>query len=236
MPSYVQPIASELVNIKRRHALELSRAVSRSLRDSALSSKRQGNLNLETVKTIYANDGRGFEQATTKLTTLVSRDNGQETERLTRREELITRSPTTDEDITNLLSGLKIAARSYAGAVANDPPQANDNAQNARANNQGRPRPNRRSRSRSRSRGRNAANERGNNRRNNSRSPLRQRDNRRNNDRQPNDNRAANFNGRRPNAPRRPNQNQNRNRFRDREGAFELMEQMFEFMQNNKRR
>ena len=117
-----KPISSDLINIKRRHALELARAVSRSLRDSALTSKHQGNLNLETVKNIYANDGRGFEQATTKLITLVSRDNGQDAERLTRREELITRSPTTDEDITNLLSGYKIAAKLYAGAVAYDPP------------------------------------------------------------------------------------------------------------------
>ena len=230
MPSYVQPIAKELVNIKRRHALELARAVSRSLRDSALASKRQGNLNLETVKNIYANNGAGFEQATTKLTTLVSRDNGQEEERLTRREELIARSPTTDEDIINLVSGLKIAAKSYAGAVANDPPQANENVPNARANNQGRQRQNGRSRSRSRSRGRNARNADNVNRRNNSRSPLRARENRRNPSRQRNDNNRVANQGRGQEAPRRQ-----RNQYRQRDGAFDLMEQMFQFMQQKRR-
>ena len=121
MSSYVQPVAKDLLNIKRRHSLEITRAVGRCLRDSALTSRRQGKLNLDTVQTIYANNGAGFEQASTKLTTLVSRDNGQESERLSRREELISLSPTTDEDIVNLLSGFKIASKSYAAVVTNDP-------------------------------------------------------------------------------------------------------------------
>ena len=225
MPSYVQPIARELVDIKRRHSLEITRAVARSLRDSATASQRQGMLNLDTVKGIYSSNEAGFEQASTKLTALVSRDNTQESERQSRREELISRSPTTDEDIVNLLSGFKISAKSYAGAVNNDPPQANENGNQAIArqdNNAGRPRQNAQSRSRSRSRNRNAR--RNDNNRRNSRSPIRPRDNRRNDDNNRQNNRAANFNGRRQD--RQPQ----RNRFRERDNAAEIMEKMYELL------
>ena len=122
MPSYMKPVAQELVNMKRRHALEFTRAVARSLRESSEASQRQGNLNLDTVQNIYGRDSKGFDKAATKLTTLVNRDNTQESERLSRREELICRSPTTDDDIRDHLSGRKTATRSYAGVVANDPP------------------------------------------------------------------------------------------------------------------
>ena len=228
MPSYVQHIANDLLNIKRRHSLEITRAVARSLRESSLASRRQGKLNLDTVQTIYANNGAGFEQAATKLTALVSRDNGQETERLSRREELISRSPTTDEDIVNLLSGFKIASKSYAGAVANDPPQANVPGNQAAArqgNDAGRQRQNRRSRSRSRSRNRNNARRNNdNNNRRNSRSPMRPRDNRRPDDNIRQNNRAANQ-GR-----RQDNRRQQRNRFRERDSAAEIMEKISQLL------
>ena len=228
MPSFVQSFAKDLINIKRRHSLELTRAVARSLRDSALSSRRQGNLNLDTVRKIYANNETGFDQASVKLTALVSRDNTQENERLSRREELISRSPTTDDDLVNLLSGFKIAPRSYAAVVNNDPPQANQNGNQAAArqdNNAGPQRQNRRARSRSRSRNRNGRRNNDNlNARNNSRSPIRQRDNNRADNLNRQGNRVANQ-GRRPDNNRR----QQRNRYRERDSASEFMDKMFEF-------
>ena len=230
MPSYIEHVAKDLVNIKKRHALELARATARCLKDSALVSRRQGKLNLDTVETIYANDGHGFERASTKLTALVSRDNGQEHEKLTRREELITRSPTTDDDIVHHLSGKKVATRSYAGVVANDPPQANDNAnQDVNPGNRAaRQKPRQRSRSRSRGRRANQANP--GNRRNASRSPLGNREPPRNGDRnyRSNERRAANSGRGNYNGARR----QPRNNFRQRDSGFEFMEQMFQFFQN----
>ena len=232
MPPYIEAVAKDLIGIKRRHALELSRAIARSLRDSALASRRQGTLNLDTVQTIYANDEAGFERATSKMTTLVSRDNGQEVEKLSRREEIISRSPTTDEDITNHLSNHRVAARSYAGVVANDPPQINNQEQNNRApNNNGPGRRNRRSRSRSRGRNnRNSSRERSRNR-NASRSPLRDQENQGGNRRNNTNGRVAQPSRRPSNNANRRNNNQQRNRYRERPGASEFMEQMFEFFQ-----
>ena len=232
LPSYIKPLASELVNIKRRHALEFSRAVARSLRDSALTSNRQGKLNLDTVETIYADDSNGFERASTKLTSLVSRDNTQENERLDRREELIARSPTTDQDIIDHLSGRKVASRSYAGVTANDPPQPNDNNNQDNANpGNRRNRSGSRQRSRSRSRGGNANRGNNGNRRNNSRSPIRNRDNQRNGDRtnRPNERRAANSGRGQRNGPRGQSRNNN---YRERDSAYDFMEKMFTFFQN----
>ena len=230
MPSYMKQVAKDLVNIKKRHALEFTRAVARSLTETALTSRRQGKLNLDTVENIYANDGKGFERASTKLVSLVSRDNGQEHEKLTRREELIVRSPTTDEDISEHLSGRKVATRSYAGVVPNDPPQANDNANqgNNPGNRQGRSRSRQRSRSRNRGGRANQAN--AGNRRNYSRSPMCNRDNQRNDDRnnRSNERRAANSGRGQRNGNRRQPRNNN---FRQRDSAFDMMEKMFQFFQ-----
>ena len=164
MPSYPHPIARDLVRIRRRHALKFSRAVVRSLRESATASRRQGSLNLNTVQGIYADDRTGFDRASAKLTTLVSRDNSQEVDRLHRREELIIRSPITDDDIVHQLNGQPTASRSYAGVVANDPPQANNQEHPIRDANNGQARRNRRSCSRNRGRNnRNRSRERNNN-------------------------------------------------------------------------
>ena len=231
MPSYMTPVAKELVDIKKRHALDFTRAVARSLRESSQASRRQGNLNLDTVQTIYGQDTKGFDRAATKLTTLVNRDNTQENERLSKREELIGRSPTTDTDIADHLSGRKTATRSYAGVVANEPPQPNDNAAREAAPEQrnGRDRPRQRSRSRGRNGG-NRANRANSNRRNDSRSPIRDRDNRRN------DNRRNRSQERRVAQPGRGQRNGNRrqshNNYRDRDQAFDYMEKMFNFFSN----
>ena len=226
MPPYMKTEAKDLVSIRRRHSLEFTRAVARSLRDSALTSRRQGKLNLDTVDGIYAKDGAGFERASTKLTALVSRDNSQEAEKLTRREELITRSPTTDDDIVNHLSCAKVSSRSYAAVVANDPPQPDNQNQPNRADNRnGQARQN--PRSRSRSRGRDNRNRSRNNGRNASRSPIRanrnDRDNRSLNNRAANPGRGNNANNRRG--------NQSRNRYRERDGASEFMDKLWDFFQ-----
>ena len=204
MPSF-GPLAKELITIKRRHAIELARAVARSLNDSAITSRRQGNLNLDTVRTIFGADDTGYQRATEKLTTLVERDNGQEQERLVCREELINRSPTTDEDITNHVSGNKVAAKSYAGAIANDPLQGNALAQaNPPANRNAQPRSNRRNRSR---------NERNRDNRNTSRSSSR----------------GFNQNRRAANPSRGNGGRNSRNRYMERDSAFDYMEKMMDF-------
>ena len=232
MPSYMQSVATELVNIKKRHALEFTRAVARSLRDSSLASQRQGNLNLDTVQGIYGQDARGFDRASVKLSTLVSRDNTQENERLSRREELISRSPTTDNDIVDHLSGRRTATRSYAGVVANDPPQGNDNANrdNPPNNRNGRSRSRQRSRSRNRGGRANRANP---TRRNDSRSPNRARNQPTNQRNEPQRNRSRERRAAQPGrGQRNGNRRQSRNNNRDRDSAFDYMEKMFEFFRN----
>ena len=226
LPPFLTQVATDLVNIRKRHALEFTRNVARTLRDSSLASRRQGNLNLKTVENIYANDGRGYERATTKLMSLVSRDNTAEAEKLRRKEELISRSPTTDDDIICHLKGKNVAARSYAGVVANDPPQPNNN-DNGRNNNGDREanRDNqRRRRSRSRSNVRGNQNRAQDRRNTNSRSPNRNQQNRNN---QRRDNREAQ-------SGRGNSRRQSRNNPRDRDGAFEFMEKMMSFFNQNR--
>ena len=144
MPSYIAPIAKDLVAIRRRHALEFARAVASSLRRSSLAFEKHGAaLNLITTENVYTNDGKGFEWATTKLTALFSRDNGIEANKLKKREELISGYPTTDDDIVCHLKGQDVAGSSFTGETANNAPQPTDiqkgrdaNNRDANANNQ----------------------------------------------------------------------------------------------------
>ena len=237
MPSYMQPLAAELVNIRRQHATEFTRAVARSLRASALNSRRQGTLNINTVEGMYGEDKVGFSTATDNMSSLVERGDHQEKERLQRREELNSRSPTADEDIKKHLSGIKVAIRSYAGVVANDSPQGGAQNQGAQRDNQNPPGGNdntqgnqdrmRRSRSHCRN------NCKGNGR-NVSRSPVRNCDNNSyhnsSNQRSQSRNkgRTANY-GRNRQSNNRGN---SRNRYHQRDSASEFMEKMFEFFQN----
>ena len=104
-PTFLGPVAKALVDIQRRHALELTREVTRALRESGRSAATQAQMNWQTVSQSYGDDANSAERAQNRLTSMAAKEREKERSRQADRNEFHLSNPITDEDLVKHLSG-----------------------------------------------------------------------------------------------------------------------------------
>ena len=124
-PAYVGPVAKALVDIQHRHALEITREVTRALRESGRSAATQAQLNWRTVAQSYGDDTNSSERAENRLASMASKEREKERSRVTTRNEFHLSNPIKEEDIAKHLSGVMVPIPAPARRARPNPTSQN---------------------------------------------------------------------------------------------------------------
>ena len=103
IPTYLEEVADELVQLKKSQAHELLNKACEVLTTSAQQHRESGLAHRNTCKTIYGNNTLGLSQADFKLKQLIERDRQTCTELLQRRVEAIQANPVDSNTVVETL-------------------------------------------------------------------------------------------------------------------------------------
>ena len=179
-PNYMGAISHLIVDIRNRHALEMTREVARALRTSSQQAAEQGRLNWSTVVQSYVRDTANADRAQSRLQAMASKERERERSRLQTRTSFHSDNPVLDTEIRRHLNGENVPVPTQNRGADNDDnavqgasqapeqPQGNNPRDNRAALPERNSRPNNRNNSMPRNR---RANNRGPPNRSRSRSP-----------------------------------------------------------------